>query len=573
MLQLQQRFEVLYGKHEADRCLRRFDAMRERYGVGEDDSDKPPDWDQSSALLITYGDMVSAKNTPPLRALKTFLDSHLEGAVSTIHILPFFPFSSDDGFSIIDYREVDPHLGSWKDIQAINEHFSLMFDLVLNHVSRKSGWFADYVANVAPARDYFIEMDKKTDLSAVVRPRNTPLLTRTQTRHGERHVWTTFSADQVDLDFSNPDVLFEFLDILLLYIATGARIIRLDAVAYLWKEPGTTCVHLPQTHEVVKIFHDVLQLVAPQVKLLSETNVPHAENISYFGSGDEAHIIYLFTLPPLLLHTLLTGNAALLSRWVAELDPPPAGCTYLNFTASHDGIGVRPLEGLLSTDELNNLLEHIKKQGGLISHKRNPDGSESPYELNISYFSALGNRDDPAPWMQKERFLCSQLIALALKGIPAIYFNSLIAAPNDYAGVDRTQRARSINRQKWTEDQLLHILNEPESIHSQVLWEYSRILHIRAEHPAFHPDGAQRVLDAGPAFFAIERIAPDASETILCISNVTATPQSIIPSTITDSFSRDHGASELLHQQSIDENGTVLLAPYQSCWLQSAKQG
>jgi len=120
------------------------------------------------------------------------------------------------------------------------------------------------------------------------------------------------------------------------------RIARLDAVAFLWKELGTNCLHLPETHELVKLFRDVCEIVAPRAIILTETNVPHAENVSYFGQGDEAHMVYQFSLPPLLLHAFITGNGQYLTHWASGLEPPPAGCTFFNFTASHDGVGVRP---------------------------------------------------------------------------------------------------------------------------------------------------------------------------------------------------------------------------------------
>jgi sucrose phosphorylase len=567
MNRLRHRFENLYGEQLAQKSMERLDAMYGRYGVGDEDFNGELYWDQADSILITYGDMIQS-GTKPLKALKHFADIHIKGAISTIHVLPFFPYSSDDGFSIIDYREVNPELGTWNDIHDLSENFSLMFDLVLNHCSRRNAWFEDYVAGVAPGRHYFIEMDPDADVSAVVRPRSTPLLTRAQTRHGARHVWTTFSEDQVDLDFANPDVLFEFLDILFFYISRGCSIIRLDAIAYLWKQFGTPCIHHEKTHEVVRIIRDVLNLVAPHVAILTETNVPHEENISYFGQGDEAHIVYQFSLPPLLMHTLISGNASYLTAWAAQLDPPPEGCTYLNFTASHDGIGMRPLEGILQPDEIERLLKHVKARGGHISSKQNSDGTQSPYELNITYLDALTLSDGEPEWMSFDRFICSQTMALSLKGMPAIYFNSLVGARNDHEAVKQTGRARSINRHKWDEAELYERLNDSESENSKVLWEYSRILHLRATHPAFHPDGYQRILDYGPAFFALERIAPDNGEVILCISNITAQPRKIIPSQQTGALTGDKRARDLIRGEiDLHENASITLAPYQTCWL------
>ncbi len=564
--QIGERFSRLYGG-PAEPYLERLDMMIGRYGVGTDHHHPYRYWDQADSVLITYGDMVHRTGESPLAALKSFLDDRLRGAVSTVHILPFFPYSSDDGFSVIDYREVDPDLGTWDDVERLSENFSIMADLVLNHVSRESSWFRDYVSGIAPECNYFIEVDPHADLSSVVRPRSTPVLTPTQTRDGERHVWTTFSEDQVDLDFANPDVLFEFIDILFFYISKGTRIVRLDAIAYLWKKLGTSCIHLPETHEVVKLFRDILDLAAPEVSILTETNVPHEENISYFGDGDEAHIVYQFTLPPLLMHALLSENASHLTRWAMELSPPPTGCTYLNFTASHDGIGVRPLEGLLTQKQLDATLKHVKERGGFISTKSNSDGSKSPYELNITYFDILRTEQDANSDLQIARFLCSQAIALSLQGIPALYFNSLIAGKNYTDGVERTGRSRTINRQKWDADELLAQLDVEDSERAVVFKKYVQLLTLRSQHPAFHPNAAQTVLDLGPALFALERAAPDDSERVVCIFNMTAKQKEVRLASIPSICDASKWRNVIRGKALSAKQKAFKLRPFEICWL------
>lgn len=557
MARLRQRLGRLYGA-DADRCLERLRMMVGRYGVGIEPAAGRAGWGPEDAVLIAYGDMIRPAGGAPLAALKRFADERLAGAVNTVHLLPFFPYSSDDGFSVVHFRTVNPDLGGWADVQALGEKFRLAFDLVLNHVSRKSGWFKDYLLGIAPGRHYFIQLDPATDLSTVVRPRSTPLLSPVITRDGARHVWTTFSDDQVDLDFANPDVLFEMLDILLFYVSMGARIVRLDAIAYLWKKPGTPCIHLPETHEVVKLFRDVLSLVAPEVLLLSETNVPQAENLSYFGEGDEAQIVYQFPLPPLVLHALASGTAEHLSRWARAVPAPPPGCTFLNFTASHDGIGLRPLEGLVPAADIARLAEHARARGGEVSMKRDSDGRESPYELNISYFDAMGGDD-----LQIPRFLCSQTIPLALKGIPAIYFNSLVAAPNDAEGVRRTGRARSINRKKWTEDELSGRLQDPSSVSAQVFGELTRRLRVRAGCAAFHPDAKQEVLNTDPRVFAVRRTASGGGDVVTALANVS-------PETVEvglESLSLAPGLKDLLGDAWIERGQAFRLAPYQCAWF------
>ncbi len=567
---LQGHLARLYGEAELPRILNRLELLVGRYGVGSCPDQRCGDalWDQTDAVLITYGDMVRVEGEPPLRSLLHFLQVNLGEAISSVHVLPFFPYSSDDGFSVIDYRQVDPRLGDWEDVRALATGYRLMVDLVINHVSSESGWFRSYGNGVAPERHYFLEVEPGTDLSEVTRPRTSPLLRPVQTPLGQRLVWATFSHDQIDLDFSNPDVLFEFLDILLFYVHHGARIIRLDAIAYLWKAIGTSCIHLDETHMVVKLLRDVLELLAPGIILITETNVPHEENVSYFGEGDEAHMVYQFSLPPLLLHALETGESRYLTDWVAGLEPPPGGCTFFNFTASHDGIGVRPLEGLLPEEELNALVERMEQKGGQVSRRENPDGSQTPYELNITYFDALSSPGRKDSDEGIARFLCSQAIMLSLQGIPGIYFNSLIGAPNWLAGEQETGRARTINRQKWGFAELEDLLQDATHPASRVFPGYIRLLTIRRGRSAFHPSGPQQALKLPRGLFGIKRTAPDGSEELWVLANLTGEPIAVQPESFDRHF-RKRRWNELIQGWSCTgkELGQLELVPYQVMWL------
>lgn len=565
MDRLRARLQRLYP-NDVERCLERMAMLIGRYGVGTTDRSGQGKWDQQDAILISYGDMIRASGEKPLTTLKRFADQNLRTAFTTIHLLPFFPYSSDDGFSVVHFRTVHPDLGDWPAVQALGENFRLMVDLVLNHVSRQCGWFQDYQAGVAPGRSYFIEVEAGADLSAVVRPRSLPLLTAVATPAGKRMVWTTFSEDQIDLNFANPDVLFEMLDILLLYVFMGARILRLDAIAYLWKKAGTPCVHLPETHEIVKLFRDFLEMVAPDVLLLTETNAPQEENYSYFGNGDEAHIVYQFALPPLLLHALQFGTSRYLNAWASSLPALPAGCAVLNFTASHDGIGVRPLQGLLPENEIKALIERARSLGATVSTKRDPDGVDSPYELNITYFDALRGNSGHDP-LHLQRYLCSQIAALVLKGIPAVYFHSLIATPNDLEGVKRTGKARSINRRKWSLNELEDALKDEKGSASLVFREYLRLLQLRAQHSSFHPNGAQRILHLGENVFAVERTSPDGKESVVAISNCTAQPAHV-PADNPELKSSLRARLDLIQNRTPETVDHALrLEPYQSLWL------
>lgn len=521
---LQNRLERLYGD-EAPRLMRRFEQMIGRYGIGVDTPEHRENWSEKDVVLITYADMVQAKGEVPLKTLHRFLQKRLKGTIRVVHLLPFFPWSSDDGFSVVDYRKVNSDYGSWEDVRELSKEFDLMFDLVLNHCSRESSWFRDFVTGIAPARWYFLPIDPNTDLSSVVRPRPWPLLSRTWTREGEKWVWTTFSEDQVDLNWQNPDVLFEFLDILFWYLKNQCRIFRLDAVAFLWKKVGTSCLHLPETHEIVKLFRDVLDIVAPNAAILTETNVPHEENIAYFGNGDEAHMVYNFTLPPLLLYTMLRQDAGRLTKWAQGLPDLPPGQTFLNFSASHDGIGVRPIQGILPQKELKWLISQVDKRGGRISEKVNSDGSRSPYELNITYYEACRYPGDDE--LSMARFLSSQALVLAFKGMPAVYFNSLMGAENDEKGAASRDQNRAINRYKWDLEGLENKLREVGSCHARIFARYQQWLRKRRNKPAFHPDAPMRILDWGGELFTFLRHTDIDHEKILCIFNVTEKPQEI----------------------------------------------
>ena len=474
---------------------------------------------QVAMQQITYGDQIQDASVPALRTLRNFLIEHqLDHVINTIHLLPIFPYSSDDGFSVIDYRKIREDLGDWNEVSHLRTNFDLAIDFVLNHCSRESSWFAGFLNGENPYEHFFIEMDPKIDLSLVTRPRTSPLLTPVQTTRGKRYVWSTFSNDQIDLNFASGDLLLEVLDILLFYVAQGAKIIRLDAIGFLWKQIGTSCMHLPQTHEVVKLMRDLVDVVAPGTILLTETNVPHEENISYFGAGDEARAVYQFSLAPLLLDAYFRGDASFLRAWLSDLEYPDRGMTFFNFTASHDGIGVRPLEGIVPPERIESLAQRVLDLGGRVSWREKSDGSQSPYELNITYFSAL---HDPDRALHIRKFLTSQAIMLALRGIPGVYFHSLVGTENDQEGVRQTGRNRSINRQKFSSTEIRQRLSAEDSKQRSVFDQYRQLLSIRRQQRAFHPDGMQVIFPLNDQrVLGFERISPDGTERIMILANV-----------------------------------------------------
>jgi len=526
---------------------------------------------EKDVVLITYGDMVQEADDAPLSTLTKFLEKHVGDAVNTVHILPFYPYSSDDGFSVIDYKAVDPNLGSWSDVAEMSDHFRLMFDAVINHISAESDWFQGFLAGNRPFTTYFTIPNPQEDWSQVFRPRALPLFSEFETANGTKQVWTTFSADQIDLNYANPNLLLEVLDTLLFYVAQGAEFIRMDAIAFIWKETGTNCLHLPQVHRIIQLMRTALNLVAPHVAIITETNVPHKDNISYFGDGhNEAQLVYNFPLPPLTLHAFHTGNAEILSTWASSLTLPSDETTFFNFLASHDGIGLMPTRGILSETAVIQMAERVKSNGGYVSSKNNPDGTQSPYELNISYLDALADPDkDEATELVAQRFLATQAVMLSLRGVPGIYFHSLVGSQNWQEGVAETGRNRTINRQKLNIHELNNELETENSLRNLVFNGFQKLLQVRKSQSAFHPNGRQEIFHLHESVFAVMRMDENGRSWVLCLQNVA---NQTINLTIDFSFMQTavQTLKDLLSDRQflLSENQHHLkISPYEIIWL------
>lgn len=564
---LQAMLDVVYPALDCDYLAGR---ILDRLGLAPD-AETPPAhqnlWNEADVLLITYADTVQQAGEKPLVTLKRFLDDCLRDTLSMVHVLPFFPYSSDDGFAVMDYMAVNESHGDWDDIRAIARDYTLMSDLVINHVSSRSRWFENFRKRVNPGKDYFFEADPKTDVSMVVRPRTSPLLTPVQTEDGERWVWCTFSEDQVDLNFANPEVLLEFVGIIRHYMDCGVRIFRMDAVAFLWKEIGTSCIHLQQTHELIKILRLLIEEYAPGAMVITETNVPNRENLTYFGNANEAHAIYNFSLPPLLLNTLVTGNCRHLKTWLMSMPPAQMGTTYLNFIASHDGIGLRPTDGLLTEEEKQRLINTMESFGGRVSYRRAPDGRDQAYEINITLWDALkGTAEGGSDHWQLQRFLCAHTVMLALEGIPAFYIHSLLGTENDQVRVEHTGRLRSINRSQWQIDTVESTLDDPLSHHGKVFHELKRLIGIRRDQPAFHPNATQFTLHLGLQIFGFWRQSMRREQSIFCIHNISGEVQQVALGDI-NLIGTDQWRDLISGMQIDDLSGVLTLKPYQCVWL------
>ncbi len=527
-------------------------------------------WNEQDAMVICYGDNIQSKDEIPLHVLHGFFEKRLSGTIKSVHILPFFPYSSDDGFSVIDYTQVNDSLGGWQEIEKIADSFNLMSDLVINHCSSRSRWFDNFKQGKEPGKHYFIAVDPDTDTSAVVRPRTSPLLREVETLEGKKSVWCTFSHDQVDLNFSNPDLLCELVAIIKLYLDRGVKIFRLDAVAFIWKELGTVCIHHPKTHEIVRLIRTLIEHHPSNAIIITETNVPNHENLSYFGNVNEAHAVYNFSLPPLLINALITGSNHHLKTWQMSMPPAQLGTFYFNFIASHDGIGLRPAEGLLSEDEIDTLINTMQQFGARISWRAAEAGKNKAYEMNISLFDAFqGTTNGPDKW-QIPRFICAHSIMMALEGIPAFYLNSLVATNNYEEGVELSKHNRTINRYKWNVDDLDQVLDDSGTHHAKVFNRLTELIRIRCQQPAFHPNATQFTLHLGDQIFGFWRQSINREQSIFCINNISDQKVSMALSSI-NLISMDNWFDLISNRNIQDLHEELVLEPYQSIWLTNKK--
>lgn len=530
------KLNLLYDKESARDCFQEIDRLIKVYYAHK--SPEMIEWEkrfnphnrftEKDVILITYGDLITEEGKPPLETLTEMCDTYLEGVINTIHILPFFPYSSDRGFAVMDFEQVDPNLGTWDDIADLKKDFRLMFDAVFNHVSSYSGWFQEFLNQNPDYIDFFESFLSEGEippaqLKLLARPRTSSVLSQFGTLNGQRFVWTTFSKDQIDLNYKNPKVLTMMIDILLYYIRRGADILRLDAATYLWKQLGTSSANLPQTHDLLKLFRDILDAAAPHVALITETNIPHDQNMRYFGNGnDEAQMVYNFALAPLVLHAFYTGNSSRLTDWASSLEKVSDTATYFNFLDSHDGVSLQGARNILSKEDMEIVEKKAVEHGGLISYKDNGDGTVSPYELDITWFSAI-NREDSKESIdfKVKRFLASRSVALAMMGIPGVYMHGLLGSKNDTEAILEGESARSINRKTIKKDALIAALSDQNSTTCRISNHYGYMIKKRINEKAFSPSAAQRVLEISDCLFAVMRTSVDGKETILAVTNIT----------------------------------------------------
>ena len=529
-------------------------------------------WSENTILLITYADSINrGLSGKTLNDFGKFYKQYLEKFINSIHFLPFFPSSGDGGFSVKNHNDVDKAYGTWEDIQSLSKKANIMTDLVLNHSSSKGDWYKNFLDDKNPGKNYFYVVDKNYDCSKVVRPRDHDLLTEIELQNKKKFLWCTFSHDQIDLNFKNPDVLLEFIKLILKLSSYGIKIFRLDAVAFIWKQPGTTCLNLSQTHEIIKLLRDIVDQLDKNLIIVTETNLPKQENLSYFGKNDEAHWIYNFSLPPLIVNTFLFEDSVALTKWSMKMPPAQLGNAYLNFIASHDGIGMRPAEGILSDKEIKKMLQRLKKNGSKFSMRKLSNNEEKVYEANISLFNALQFTDsDLKGKFALKRFIAAHCIILAIEGVPAFYFNSLFATKNDEETFANTGVKRNLNRYKWHYSTLVDLIKTNNTIEKNCYEIFKKLISIRKIQPAFHPNATQFTLNLDKNIFAVWRQSRDRKQSIFALTNVSS--KTIKLNTNKINLIDDEKWFDLLSQETkITDDQYVKLMPFQSLWITNLK--
>ena len=483
---------------------------------------------EKTSLVICYGDNINSNQKSSIQVFQNFFKKNLNKYFNAIHFLPFYPSSSDSGFAVKDHYKIEKRIGSWSDIKKISKSSHVMADIVINHSSARGLWFKNFLKKKRPGKDYFLTVNSKFNTSKVVRPRDHKLLKKIDIFGKSDFLWRTFSADQIDLDFKNPSVLLRFIKIMIHLVSNGVTIFRLDAIAYLWKKNGTNCINLKQTHEIVKLLRLISNLLNVETIIITETNLPEKENLSYFGKNDEANWIYNFSLPPLLIHAFLFENSSYLNKWSKKLPNAKFQNSYLNFIASHDGIGMRPTEGILNERSLNNFLKRLKKNGSKFSYRKVQNTSKKVYEANITVFDALKKSDaDPNGKFFLERYIAAHAIMISFEGVPAIYFNSLFGKSNDEAKYVITGNNRDINRYKWNYENITKNLKDKNSKQSIFYQNLGKLLETRRKQKAFHPNAKRLNINLGSKIFCYERISLDKKQTIICITNLSTKLQYI----------------------------------------------
>ena len=620
---LQANLRHLYGPR-ADGVREELEELWQRHGLdasaAEAASEAAPEAVRmpgaGDVALIAYADSIGGAVGSPLAALRRFVRRYLPaGTINTVHLLPFYPWDTDRGFSVQDYRAVDRRNGTWEEIEALAGEFDhLMVDLVINHASLDNPLVQGALTGDLRYRDFVIRFDDgeqpdASELAALTRPRPDPVLTRYNLVATGGHtratfdppategapdgeapvgvggwVWTTFSrppnADgsaatrQVDLNFRNPRVLLEMLEVLLCYRGHGADWVRLDAAGYMWKELGTASIHHPNTHRLLQVLRDALAGRADLVSV-AEVNEPQDTILPYLGSPDagvESDLVYQFAHFPLAVHALHSGDASHYKRWLGTQEPF-GGRQFITVFGSHDGMGRKPVLGLLPDADLERMVQDlVSGHGALPNYARQGGGGRIIYELCATPWSLINRAGAGEPLhLQVDRYVACAALGLVLRGVPAFYINGLLGVPNrlDPGQLDEN---RSINREQFDEAALYAELDDRGGQMALVLERLLHLIAVRAAEPAFDAGGPPlHVLDTPPAVIAV--VADGDGRRVVSLTNVSAAPQRFALDSV---LFPGHGeVVELItgsaRPRSAGAMRGLTMAPYEVQWLAGAR--
>lgn len=427
--------------------------------------------------LLTYPDSLGGG----LAQLNGLIEGRLAGLFHGTHVLPPFPSSGDRGFAPITYYEIDPRFGTWQDIRQLGEQQDVVLDLMINHISRQSAEFQGFerLGRRSPFADLFITVDKvwpggdppRSDLDLIVlRKPNSPFSTITVQETGElEQVWTSFGtadwSEQVDLDVSSSATRTLIREWLRFFASRGVRIVRLDAVPYVIKKPGTSCFMVePEIYEF-------LGWVADEAASCGLTVLPevHDAYATHERLAEHGFWTYDFVLPGLILHAFESGDARRLADHLRGM--PDRVFTTLD---CHDGIPIRPdLDGILSPAEMLAIASIVEQRGGNVSRILSPTHAAAGdvHQLNCTYYSALGANDD--------RYLAARAIQLFARGVPQVYYVGLLAGENDQLAMEQTGEGRAINRHDYT------LAEIGDALEGHVVQRQLELIRLRNGHPAF----------------------------------------------------------------------------------------
>ena len=408
---------------------------------------------QNKTMLITYSDSLGNN----LKDLYENLEEHFVDAIGGVHLLPFFPSTGDRGFAPVDYDEVDPAFGDWEDVKRLGEKYYLMFDFMINHISRQSKYYKDYQEKheASEFKDLFLNWDKfwpenrptQADVDLIYKRKDRAPKQEIVFEDGSvEHLWNTFGEEQIDLDVTK-EVTMEFIRKTIQHLASnGCDLIRLDAFAYAVKKLDTNDFFVePDIWDLLDKVRDIAAEYGTE--LLPEI---HEHYSIQFKIADHDYYVYDFALPMVTLYTLYSSRTERLAKWLKM--SPMKQFTTLD---THDGIGVVDVKDILTDEEIDYASNELYKVGANVKRKYSSAeyNNLDIYQINSTYYSALGDDD--------VKYFLARLIQAFAPGIPQVYYVGLLAGKNDLELLEETKEGRNINRHYYSNEEIAEEVQRP----------------------------------------------------------------------------------------------------------------